>query len=594
MPFQRRMLLNWLLTEYKSTEKMKDNVLNELAQKYAKPEIIDLDELESFLNELIKGTGTGKVNVDFLDADNWDFISDFKIDYKSKLLYLYWHKYEEDPIFREMRQYVFPYDTYALVIRFKCLQFVKDENNVCFLLIIHGESVKTKQVKSYLQNDGYSILDTNTKASLFSVEVLRKCDGKNEYLRFLNTPISSFGIVPKNTRILPQETQTLLYLSDLEDIFSRIDQSRSILNGLDKSQGLANYENDLYKEGNALRRTVEALYKLIICFYYEEIGKCGSISDDYQEKRLGDLGKLVKIIYSEKSIEDNMTSIVKVLNTLSHDSGVVVEKKDVLSVANIIKDIAKRFCTDVKRGKFKEIAVDKKDRSLLEMYIKENWRKWNFLDLIPDFREDTDRPNNIEFRIKKSAIILYASDMLKKIYLCNDGFLHDDAKLENIFVLHDRKLAIELCEKLFEEVQCKCEKLNFDAHDISMFCLFDIELNRIGKPIHLFTREEIRDLIIHADDKQDNQLVVDENGFAQMISYPERGHYYPVSIETFCAGNGYVGREPEFDDLEGCYGLMLTLWYNYLEKGRTFHDDCYEYLEPDEEQILIKKIKAYY
>ena len=106
-----------------------NNTINDLANKYAKPEITDLNELEVFLNDLVKGISKIGVNVDFLDADNWDFISDFKIDRTNNLLYLYWHQPEFDLIDKNMRKMVFPFDRYGLIICFKSLEFIKDKNN---------------------------------------------------------------------------------------------------------------------------------------------------------------------------------------------------------------------------------------------------------------------------------------------------------------------------------------------------------------------------------------------------------------------------------------------------------------------------------
>lgn len=566
-----------------------NNTINDLANKYAKPEITDLNELEVFLNDLVKGISKIGVNVDFLDADNWDFISDFKIDRTNNLLYLYWHQPEFDLIDKNMRKMVFPFDRYGLIICFKSLEFIKDKNNICFALIIRGQF--EKKVIEYLKSNEYKILDTNSKDSLFSVDILCKKDGVTEYLRFLNTPISSFWILSKEIRILPQESQKILYQLNLKYLFNRIEDAESALVDLDKSSGIDKYENRISQEGNSLRRIIEALYKLIICFHYTETNKTYTYNSC-----LGVLEDAVKRIYTEKEIKDSMQNIVKVLHPLSHDSGICFEKGDLLKVIDLIKQIACKFYDDINHEKDKyKFTIDMQKKILLKKYITENKKRWNFIELISEYQKKDNPANNIEFRIKwEEAIISHPLTNSSRVYLGCNGYFNNNINPSELFILHNRELAITFCQKLFEIIQNECQNNGYDTENLSFYCNFDLEPNRIGKPTHLFTKEEIRNLILGADDNNNNQLVVNENGYAQMISYPERGHYYPVSIETFCSGNGYVGEEPHPMDLEGCYGLMLILWCEYLKTGKSHYDDCYVELKPEEKQILIEKINKYY
>lgn len=50
---------------------------------------------------------------------------------------------------------------------------------------------------------------------------------------------------------------------------------------------------------------------------------------------------------------------------------------------------------------------------------------------------------------------------------------------------------------------------------------FSIKLIKSGKPTHLFTKQEIEEEMIKADDRFSNQLVIDEGGYAKVIKNDE-------------------------------------------------------------------------
>ena len=120
---------------------------------------------------------------------------------------------------------------------------------------------------------------------------------------------------------------------------------------------------------------------------------------------------------------------------------------------------------------------------------------------------------------------------------------------------------------------------------------FTSELVKCGKPTHLFTFEEIEELMRNADDSFNNKLVIDEDGTAHILQNPQLGCLYPVSIETWCAGNGYVGLASSLSEALPSYHLCLQLWLHYLMTGKCQYDDAYVFV--DEEEI-INKLQMYY
>ena len=108
----------------------------------------------------------------------------------------------------------------------------------------------------------------------------------------------------------------------------------------------------------------------------------------------------------------------------------------------------------------------------------------------------------------------------------------------------------------------------------------------------MFTEGEIEQLMRGADDSKSNKLVIDEDGYAHIIQEPRQGLLYPVSIETWCAGNMYVGANSSLSDLHDSYVLCMHLWLAYLETGRQMYDDIY--VSDEGLDKVIEEVKKYY
>lgn len=121
---------------------------------------------------------------------------------------------------------------------------------------------------------------------------------------------------------------------------------------------------------------------------------------------------------------------------------------------------------------------------------------------------------------------------------------------------------------------------------------FSIQLVKIGKPSHLFTKKEIEDIMRSADDRLSNQLVIDEDGYARIISDNTSGYLYPVRHESWDAGNVYVGKYSKLSTLDDNYISSLVGWLSYLETGRKQYIDYVDATKDEKE--LIRKINEYY
>lgn len=110
--------------------------------------------------------------------------------------------------------------------------------------------------------------------------------------------------------------------------------------------------------------------------------------------------------------------------------------------------------------------------------------------------------------------------------------------------------------------------------------------------MHLFSKEEIEEVMRNADDRNNNMLVIDENGYVKIIQNIDHGLLYPVGHEAWNAGNIYVGKYSKLGTLNEDYISSLQGWLIYLRTGeRVYLDYVHENVDEDE---LIKSIREYY
>lgn len=146
---------------------------------------------------------------------------------------------------------------------------------------------------------------------------------------------------------------------------------------------------------------------------------------------------------------------------------------------------------------------------------------------------------------------------------------------------------------------------NFDYHGqtlikaegkfyIIMGIYFTIKLFRIKPPSHIFTEEEIKEVLRAGNDFRNNRLVIDEEGYAQLIDSDlnYECYRYPVSQESYDARNNYVGQYANLDDVGEIYLAMLDGWLHHLRTGQRYDVDYYDQCEDAEK--MLAEIKQYY
>lgn len=109
---------------------------------------------------------------------------------------------------------------------------------------------------------------------------------------------------------------------------------------------------------------------------------------------------------------------------------------------------------------------------------------------------------------------------------------------------------------------------------------FKIIVHRMTRPKNpIFTREQLKTVLLNGDDNYSNSLVIDYDGYPQLVQHIDRtpAHIteYPVRYESFSSGAGYVGSEESLNHLEEVYLALLEAWEMHLSTGCSVYCDCF-------------------
>ncbi len=195
------------------------------------------------------------------------------------------------------------------------------------------------------------------------------------------------------------------------------------------------------------------------------------------------------------------------------------------------------------------------------------------------------------YLFKLSKMVHKIGDLSQLDYLSVDGtFCENNETNQDYYYSCNRREAIYLAGELQKMLEKELKRLGLKEDYISEYKI-SIVIQKSGAPTHLFTKQEIEELMRNADDRKDNQLVIDENGYAHIID----GKYaklYPVRHEKWDAGNVYVGKYSSLSTLDDDYISSLQGWLIYLKTGNSTYVD-YVHSEQDETK-LINEISQFY
>lgn len=181
----------------------------------------------------------------------------------------------------------------------------------------------------------------------------------------------------------------------------------------------------------------------------------------------------------------------------------------------------------------------------------------------------------------------------EEVCLCIDKLLHPQNALSepnSVLFWSDCHEAQIAAQKYSEDIRTHLSEkgLALDPSDL----YFQVEIKMVAPPKKIFEMEELESCILNADERKNNTLVINADGSINIISGYCPKQVYPVALETWCAGNKYVGKYSALPskEIEYIYKLALEGWYHYLNaKHHISVDHMSETISIKE---LIQKINA--
>lgn len=226
-----------------------------------------------------------------------------------------------------------------------------------------------------------------------------------------------------------------------------------------------------------------------------------------------------------------------------------------------------------------------------DLYIEGNCHSWNYTDAI---RKQQWKDSKIKYRfelvLEESRWRCFFDE--ERLYFTSQGYFVKNLNYkDDIFYVYTAGDALEVYSRLEKIFYQNIENAGYSSKNIR-HKYFSIELIRAGKPSHIFTKGEIEDVMRNADDRMDNVLVIDEEGYAHVVEFSDAVFLYPVRHELWNAGNKYVGKYSSLATLEDNYISSLQAWLEYLSYGKSVYVDYIQ--DNKDEECLLGEIKKFY
>ena len=228
-----------------------------------------------------------------------------------------------------------------------------------------------------------------------------------------------------------------------------------------------------------------------------------------------------------------------------------------------------------------------------DKFIEENWDKWCLKDIC-------DKNNNKNDGKLEFAIMFHINGetfgtrkyVAENGYICEEDVIPYPVSRDGKYIFTDFNGAVKTIGEVKDYIKKLCNESGIVWQEMGIY--FTIKLFRIKPPSHVFTEEEIKEVLRAGNDFRNNRLVIDEEGYAHLIDSDLHYEYYryPVSQESYDARNNYVGQYANLDDVSEIYLAMLDGWLHHLRTGQRYDVEYYEQCEDAEK--MLAEIKQYY
>ena len=251
-----------------------------------------------------------------------------------------------------------------------------------------------------------------------------------------------------------------------------------------------------------------------------------------------------------------------------------------------------QYVTELINGKdLKQVYVDPIDEKLKDLKMAPEEFTKRYIEEVRVEIAPTERTkrNKISFAIYVEDGRFHGYEDIRderRMFLTKGGVFRGlEANNEAVYRVYSREKVKKLFKAIREQFEAHYAENGYEFGEWD--CSIGVSLRREGEiEPRRFTLEGIKSLMRVADDRERNKLVIDEYGRAKIIQKIWYADLYPVTQETWCAGNVYVGRYSNLSDAERSYRCMLAGWLYYVANGRRIYvDDADESVEKLEREI---------
>lgn len=109
--------------------------------------------------------------------------------------------------------------------------------------------------------------------------------------------------------------------------------------------------------------------------------------------------------------------------------------------------------------------------------------------------------------------------------------------------------------------------------------------------LKFLSKEKIKSLLLNGDDNVNSVIIITKDSKLKLVPFESFKSYdIAVRLESFAAGNGYVGKDPSKSRVDEYFRTLLEGFYEFLKTGKEQYLDYVVY-SPISDVDLILKIK---
>lgn len=338
-------LLDSILNPKSFRYELSEDLFLDLWETWGKPrELVNAEEINSFLKELVDKSN-GLVIVDHYSYSNYDHIH--KVVFDKPYTKIFWKDFNNLRIknlekkldeFETLNWQLFGFGTYLYtLLHIRKIKFKIIDNHLYVLLL--SNLIPSKKVEKYLVNGNSELISTDNYSEEFYTEYSFFEGEKKDLIKHIctvnNLPYYTCLIQPKEGASTTAFSKTIMLVETINETKNRM---KKVKEKLEESYEY-DYDN-LFAQGNTIRRILEYVFKFY-CLIKELDLK---IDEKYGNTLLGELRKEINKADIHINIDNR---IIKMANELSHDSGQVFSKEEIIQFAEDVQELLDQVYVEI-------------------------------------------------------------------------------------------------------------------------------------------------------------------------------------------------------------------------------------------------------